>query len=39
MSDNLLAIEMKRIQILMNKPVCLSLSILQVREVVMFETW
>ena len=38
-SENLLAIEMKRIQILMNKPVYLGLSILEMSKTVMYELW
>ena len=37
--DNLLAIEITRTQILMNKPVYLGLSILRIIETVMYEFW
>ena len=37
--ENLLVIEMKKSQILINKPVFLGLSILQVSKVVMYEFW
>ena len=36
-SENLLAKEMKRTQIFMNKPVYLSLSILEISKMVMYE--
>ena len=38
-SSILLAIEMKRIQVLKNKPVYLGLSILEIRKIVMYEFW
>ena len=38
-SENLLAIEMRRTQILMNKVVYLGLSILEIGEKVMYEFW
>ena len=38
-SENLLAIEMRKIQILMNKAVYLGLSILELRKIVMYEFW
>ena len=38
-SDNLLPIEMKRTQILINKPVYLGLSTLEIRKIVMYEFW
>ena len=38
-SDDLTAIEMKRTQILRNKPVFLHLSILQISKIVMYEFW
>ena len=38
-SDNLLTIEIKRMQILMNKPVYLGLSILEICKIVMHESW
>ena len=38
-TENLLAIEMKKTQILMNKPVYLDLSILDLSENVMCEVW
>ena len=34
---NLLAIEMKKAEILMNKPTCLGLSILQLSKILMYE--
>ena len=37
--ENLLAIEMIKTQIIMNKPVYLSLSILELSKIVMFEFW
>ena len=36
---NLLAIEMKKTEILMSKPVCLRLSILELRKISMYEFW
>ena len=38
-SENLLAIEMKKIDIIMNKPVHLGLSILELSKIVMYEIW
>ena len=38
-TENLLAIEMKKVQILMNKPVYLGLSILKLNKVIMYEFW
>ena len=38
-SENLLVIEMKKIDILMNKPVHLGLSILELSKIVMYEIW
>ena len=38
-SENLLTIEMKRTQILINKPVYLCISILQLGKIVMYEFW
>ena len=38
-SEDLLAIEMKRTRILMNKPVCLGLSILEISKIVMHKFW
>ena len=38
-SENLSAVEMRKTQILMNKPVYLGLSILELRKVVMCEFW
>ena len=37
--ENLLAIEMEKTQILMNKPVYLGLSILQLSKILMYEFW
>ena len=37
--ENLLAIEMKKTQTLMNKPVCLGFSVLDLRKTVMYEFW
>ena len=36
-TENLLAIEMKKTEILMNKPVCLGLSILELSKILMYE--
>ena len=36
-TEHLLAIEMKKKQIRMNKPVCLRLSILELRKMLMYE--
>ena len=38
-SENLLAIEIEKTQILMNKPVYLGLSILELSKIVMYEFW
>ena len=38
-SENFLAIEMKRTQILMNKPVYLGLSILEISKIVTYDFW
>ena len=38
-TENLLAIEMKKIPVLMNKPVFLRLSILDLSKTVMYEFW
>ena len=38
-SENLLAIEMKRTQILTNKPVYLDLSTLEISQIVMYKFW
>ena len=38
-NENLLAIEMKKSDILMNKPVCLGLSILELSKIRMYEFW
>ena len=38
-TENLLAIEMRKTQILMNKPVYLGLSILYLSKTVMYEFW
>ena len=38
-SENLLAIEMKKIKLKMNKPVYLGLSILEISKTLMFEFW
>ena len=38
-AENLLAIEMKKIEICMNKPVCLGLSILKLSKILMYEFW
>ena len=38
-SENLLAIETRKTQILMNKPVYLGLSILELSKTVMYESW
>ena len=37
--ENLLAIEMKKTEILMNNPVYLGLSILELSEILMYEFW
>ena len=36
-TENLLAIEMKKTEILMNKPVCLELSILELSKILMYD--
>ena len=38
-SENLLAIEMKKIKVKMNKPVYLGLSILEIIKTLMYESW
>lgn len=38
-SGNLLAIETKRIQVLMNKPIYLGLSIVEISEILMHKSW
>ena len=38
-SENLLAIEMKKTKVKMNKPVYLGLSILQISKTLMYEFW
>ena len=38
-SENLLAIEMKKIKLKMNKPVYLGLSILEISKIIMYEFW
>ena len=38
-SENLLAIEMKKIKVKMNKPVLLGLSIVEVSKTLMYEFW
>ena len=38
-TDNLLAIEMKKTERLMNKPVCLGLSMQELSKILMFEFW
>ena len=38
-TENLLAIEMEKTEILMNKPVCLGLSILELSKILMYEFW
>ena len=37
--ENLIGIEMKKTEILMNKPVSLGLSILQLSKILMYEFW
>ena len=39
LSENLLATEIKKSQILMNKPIYLGLSILDLSKIVMYEFW
>ena len=38
-SEDLLATEMKKIKVKMNKPVCLGLSILEISKTLMYEFW
>ena len=38
-TENLLAVEMRKTQILMNNPVCLVLSVLDLSKTVMYEIW
>ena len=38
-SENLLAIEMKKIKVKMNKPVCLGSSILEISKILMYKFW
>ena len=38
-SENLLAIEMKKIKVKMNKPVYLGLSVLEISKILMYEFW
>ena len=38
-SENLLAIEMKKTKVKMNKPICLGLSILEISKILMYEFW
>ena len=38
-SENLLAVEMKKIKVKMNKPVYLGLSILEISKTLMYEFW
>ena len=38
-SENLLAIEMRKVKVKMNKPVCLGLSILETSKTLMYEFW
>ena len=38
-SENLLAIEMKKIKVKMNKPVYLGFSILEISKTLMYESW
>ena len=38
-SENLLAIEMKKTEVKMNKPVCLGMSILDISKTLMYECW
>ena len=39
LTEHLLAMEMKKTQILMNRPVYLGLSILELRKMLMYEFW
>ena len=38
-TENLLPIEMKKTEILINKPVCLGLSILELSKIIIYEFW
>ena len=38
-TENLLAIEMKKIKVKMNKPIYLGLSILEISKILMYEFW
>ena len=38
-SENLVAIEMKKTKVKMNKPICLGLSILEISKILMYEFW
>ena len=38
-SENLLAVEMKKTNVKMNKPVYLGLPILEISKILMYETW
>ena len=38
-SENLLAIEMKKIKVKMNKPICLGMSILDISKTLMYKFW
>ena len=38
-TKDLLAIEMRKTEILMNKPVCLGLSILELSKILIYEFW
>ena len=38
-SENLLAIEMKKTKVKMNKPIYLGLSILEISKILMYEFW
>ena len=38
-TENVLAIEMRKTEIVMNKPVCLGLSILELSKILMYEFW
>ena len=38
-SENLLAIEMKKTKVKMNKPVYLGMSVLDIRKTLMYEFW
>ena len=38
-SENLLAIEMKKTKVKMNKPVCLGMSILDISKTLMYKFW